>query len=158
MNAQIQSATDTIQVSEKQNVIQLDHSFVIESSVQIYRNDIFIKPNKIDVMNGTLEMPKGKDDYTAIITYDYLTEGLPLSVGPKWKSLPSLNLEDVISDTSTSNAPTMIQDEGEEVFTSGSIYRQLTISPLGGSDFSGGLQMQLNGRLAENLYVSGVLT
>ncbi len=158
MNAQIQSATDTIQVSEKQNFIQLDHPFVIESSVQIYRNDIFIKPNKIDVMNGTLEMPKGKDDYTAIITYDYLTEGLPLSVGPKWKSLPSLNLEDVLSDTSTSNAPTMIQDEGEEVFTSGSIYRKLTISPLGGSDFSGGLQMQLNGRLAENLYVSGVLT
>ncbi len=38
------------------------------------------------------------------------------------------------------------------------MYRNLTLSPLGGSDFSGGLQLQLQGMLSKDITVSGVLS
>jgi len=44
------------------------------------------------------------------------------------------------------------------VLSTGSVYRSFMVSPLGANEFTGGLQMQLQGHLSENMQVSGVIS
>ena len=97
-------------------------------------------------------------NFPIVISYDYLTNGLPLSVGPTWRSLPELDLENIEILSKKERPYSGNSDSESNIYSSGSIFRQLSVSPLGGSDFTGGLQMQLNGKLTKNMMVSGILT
>ncbi len=46
----------------------------------------------------------------------------------------------------------------DQVLSTGSVYRSFSVSPLGGSDFTGGLRMQIQGQLSESMQVSGILS
>ncbi len=46
----------------------------------------------------------------------------------------------------------------EQVLSTGSVYRAFSVSPFGGSEMTGGLQLQIQGQLSENMQVSGVLS
>ena len=48
--------------------------------------------------------------------------------------------------------------DNQDFFSSGSFNRELSFSPKGGSDFSGGFQMQFNGKLSNDINVQGVIT
>lgn len=153
---QVSSAVDTVFQFQDGNGIQLKHPFILESSVKILKNDKPVQVKSVDSIEGIVTLPDTSIQTPFIIRYDYLTNGLPLSVGPKWKSLPPLSLDQsppVRQEKIFSSA----YNKESNLFSSGNIYRQLTVSPVGGSDFTGGLQMQLNGKLTKNLMVSGVL-
>ncbi len=45
-----------------------------------------------------------------------------------------------------------------QVLSTGSVYRSFSVSPLGGSEMTGGLRMQIQGQLSESMQVSGVLS
>lgn len=156
--AQVSSAVDTIFHIPQEQPIQLTHSFILESSVLVYQDNKLIPARSIQSIEGSLTLSKPNTNSPIIVKYDYLTNGLPRSVGPKWKTLPPFNLDQSQTHSSTEQIYASNFDKESALFSSGNIYRQLTVSPLGGSDFSGGLQMQLNGKLAKNLRVSGVLT
>ena len=46
----------------------------------------------------------------------------------------------------------------DQVLSTGSVYRSFSVSPLGGSEMTGGLRMQIQGQLSESMQVSGVLS
>ena len=48
--------------------------------------------------------------------------------------------------------------EKESIYSSGTFFRNLNISPRGGSEFNGGFQMQIQGSLGNDIQVSGVLS
>ena len=48
--------------------------------------------------------------------------------------------------------------EIESIYSSGTFFRNLNISPRGGSEFNGGFQMQIQGSLGNDIQVSGVLS
>jgi len=156
--AQVSSAVDTIYHISEENSIQLTHPFILESSVLVFQGGVSIPVKKIQAIAGILTLPNTDQNFPIVISYDYLMNGLPLSMGPKWKSLPALNLEMVQILSKKEQPFSRNSDRESTIYSSGSIYRQLTVSPLGGSDFTGGLQMQLNGKLTKDLMVSGVLT
>jgi len=157
-SAQVSSKVDTIYNISDENSIQLTHPFILESSVLVFQGGVPILVKKIQAIEGILILPNTDPNFPIVISYDYLTNGLPLSVGPTWRSLPELNLESIEILSKKERTYSGNSDSESNIYSSGSIFRQLSVSPLGGSDFTGGLQMQLNGKLTKNMMVSGILT
>ena len=156
--ADVSSKVDTIYNISDENSIQLTHPFILESSVLVFQGGVPILVKKIQAIEGILILPNTDPNFPIVISYDYLTNGLPLSVGPTWRSLPELNLESIEILSKKERPYSGNSDSESNIYSSGSIFRQLSVSPLGGSDFTGGLQMQLNGKLTKNMMVSGILT
>ncbi|MBT3518205.1 MAG: hypothetical protein HN469_01965 [Candidatus Marinimicrobia bacterium] len=155
---QVSSAVDTILSIPEDNSIQCSHSFLIESSLFIFQDGLPVPVKYIDPILGRIILDKKIINPPIIIKYDYLSNGLPLKIGPKWKMLPKLDFSKKSESKSIVSVNKKSRNDESNIFTSGHISRQLSITPLGGSDFSGGLQMQLNGKLSEDIQVSGVLT
>ena len=156
--AQVSSKIDTIYSISDENSIQLTYPFILESSVLVLQGGLPILVKKIQAIEGILILPNTDPNLPIVISYDYLTNGLPLSVGPAWRSLPELNLKNIKILSKKKKQYSGKSDTESNIYSSGSIFRQLSVSPLGGSDFTGGLQMQLNGKLTKNMMVSGILT
>ncbi len=112
--------------------------------------------------------PHSKVDSLHIITkQDTERNGLmelkiPQVVGPMFLQLPMLDsLKDKI--VMEGEAETNVKIESpknsfNDVLSTGTIYRSISISPLAGSDMTGGLRMQLQGRLSENMQINGILS
>ena len=159
IHARVTFAIDTLLLGQDQATLRLNHPFVLKSTLNLYQDGQWIAVEKVNEIEGIIFFhEKGVHPGEIIVSYDYLTDGLPLSVGPRWRSFPILDLDQEKKQLIPTKQLIRTPDQGSNIFSSGSIYRQLTVSPMGGSDFSGGLQMQLNGQLAKNLRVSGVLS
>ena len=92
LNAQVQSATDTIQVSEKQIVIQLNHPFVIDTTFFLFYKSTLVDSFLLDPIAGSLVVTKSFDyPATFIATYQALRDTLPLQVGPLFYSFPNID-------------------------------------------------------------------
>lgn len=81
--------------------------------------------------------------------------------GPLFTRLPALDsLKDstAIPFKKTTSEIPYKSNSNDAMIATGSVYRTLILSPKGSSEFSGGLQMQIQGQLNQNLQVSGVLT
>jgi hypothetical protein len=98
------------------------------------------------------------------IRYKALLDTSLLMVGPAWRHLPSLEV--LMSDSASSRPsirppdgtfnPTFIADES--FVASGSLFRGLTLATGSGANLSGGLNLQLQGNLGENIFLQGSLT
>ncbi|MBI87210.1 MAG: hypothetical protein CMG63_03920 [Candidatus Marinimicrobia bacterium] len=157
MNSMTITVTDSVIYHSDSGHVRLSNSFVIESSIKIFSNDSLVKPIKIFPIEGRLLLNGLSDNSLLIVEYDYLEKEIPKLVGPKWKKLPTLEplLSIVEEEDFELNIPT---DSNKAIYTSGSFFRSLTLSPYGSSDFQGGVQMQLNGKLLKDINISGVLT
>ena len=154
------SVSDTIIYSEEYYLIQLAHPFLIDSSLSIYNNGKLILPKKIYPIEGKFLIDPEIEYDTLIVRYNYLKINLPSSVGPRWTLLPKLNLNTNTTTQSFLSDDVVIKNttKSPNLFSSGNIFRQISLNPMGGSDFTGGLQMQVNGNLFDDIQISGVLT
>ena len=95
------------------------------------------------------------------LEFDFYHEGMlykvPKQVGPMWLNLPFLDLKE---DSTKLNEFTHYNPikKVNKFKTTGDYSRELIISPLEGSVLTGGFQIQLNGEIAKNTFVNGVLT
>ena len=154
--SQVSSSIDTIGSINDNRNIQLDNQFIIESTLVIKNNDGFIKPNKIDPIKGIIHLHDSTKVDGLIISYSYLSKPLPSVIGPKWKNLQTLN--SVIVNAGENSVIEKEESRGLKLNPVGSMYRKISISPIGGSEFSGGMQMQFNGKLSNEINVSGIIT
>jgi len=147
---QVESAVDTIYYKDTEKSKFLSHRFVIESTFNSPDSATLINP-----ITGEIHYDFTEKKFI-IVYYEYLKNGLPVSVYPNWDYLP------YYPDSSSHVIPTDQKSKNEsmthQVYSSGSVYRQLSLNQQGGSEFTGGLQLQLNGQLSEDVYVSGILT
>ena len=153
----ISSAVDTIEHFTSIEYLQLNNNFIIHSSLEISKNDSVIIPKNINRIDGKIYL-KDFDQGLYIVKYDYLVKDLPLHIGPKWKSLPSFNQISINEKNSKINIDNVNTKNRSEIFSSGNIFRSISLSPLGGNDFTGGLQMQINGSIADNIDINAILT
>ena len=148
-NGQVAQAIDTLSFSTNAKVISLSRGFVISSSFDGPSSVMLIDPiSGIVQVQDSVEAP-------IIVQYEYLLNPLPNRVGPLWPILT--NATKTPSNLIHTKDGSHLNSDSD-VFTSGSIYRQLTVNPLGGNEFTGGLQLQLNGQLTDNMMVSGILS
>ena len=156
--AQVTSAIDTLFYSGDSNVIKLDNQFIIESSLKLVGQNSTVIPLDVRPIIGELLFADTLNSQKIVISYDYLKNGLPLTLGPKWKTLPILSPKKEVNDSIQQVNKGKTINNNSNVFSSGSLYRQIQVSPMGGSDFTGGLQMQINGKISEGVSISGILT
>ena len=120
----------------------MKNQFIVASSLEFIGYKTKVNPIEIRPIKGEVFLEDSLIAQQIIIKYDYLNNKLPLSVGPKWKMLTQLEFEKRILH-SKENANKENKKYNSNIFSSGSFYREIKISPLGGSDFTGGLQMQI---------------
>ena len=161
MKGQIISTLDTIYVPAYPSEIKLQHNLIIDTTFSIINKDIDSIKFSLDPINGLFYATNQKKTSKPIIVrYDYYAIPLPINIGPKWKNFPLLDSliidHNKSKDIELSSYP--ILKEKESIYSSGTFFRNLDISPKGGSEFSGGFQMQIQGSLGDDIIVGGVLS
>ena len=92
--AQVSSVIDTLAYSGDTNQLKLSNQFIIESSLEIKGSKSKIKPLEIFPIEGIVFLDDSIAAQKIIIKYDFLKNGLPVTIGPKWKMLPKLEFEE----------------------------------------------------------------
>ncbi len=156
------STVDTVLVKTGKYQIILN-PFIVDSSFFLFHNGKLIENYQLNTITGELMLDKTKDESGLFhASYRYFINPLPVQIGPLIDSLPLFDsLLQIIPDSVQSTHAEIqydIQDEISNLATTGTVYRNLNLSPFGGSDFSGGLQLQLQGKLSNNMTVSGILS
>ena len=158
---QILSVIDTIQVPEIATEIQLRHKFIIDSTFIVNGLDNVPFDYALDAVQGVVSLPSSqKEPRTLVVRYNYFSSPLPLQVGPKWLQLPLvdslINKNNLPIETPPSS--TLDIQNTDALFTAGTVYRTASVSPITGSEFTGGLRMQIQGALGRDIQISGVLS
>ena len=150
MTGQIFSVIDTIHVPETTTEIQLRHNLVIDSTFIIKGLDNVPLDYVLDALKGVVSFPSSKKEpRTLVVRYNHFSNLLPLQVGPKWLQLPlvdSLINKNILPTETSSSLPPIIQNT-DALYTAGTVYRTASVSPITGSEFTGGLRMQIQGNL-----------
>ena len=113
-------------------------------------------PDSINYSRGLLYWKNNfNDSLKVVVKYNCLMDDLPFKVGPFFSELP--NLDSLVNKTEykQDSQKLFVRDN---IFTSGSINRQLNLSTNGMSEFTGGLNLSLSGMLDNNIMLSAVLS
>ena len=156
--SQVADAIDTVDYKNKALQIKLSQDFVIKSSIVMQGENKMLHPLHVDEVNGILTLHDSINFQRIIIEYKYLGEGLPKSLGPKWKRLNSIKPK---IDKKQKDRPKPINEpstKNNTLFSTGTIFRNLRLSPLGSTEIDGGIQLQLSGEIVRGTMVSAVLT
>jgi len=158
--AQSTLKSDTLYLSHTDSIYFLKDSFILPATVNVYIDGKWVKPDSLEPIKGMVYWKNQLNTPTkAVISYRTLNTGLPIKVGPKWIQLPLLDSLAWQKPTDDFSDKTLVKHNvGSDLFSSGTIYRQLNVSPFGGSDFSGGMRIQINGKLTDDIMVSGILS
>ena len=161
LKGQIVSTIDTINVQSSLKKIKLQHQLLIDTTFSILQQSEDSIEYSLDPINGILFIDYiNKEFQYIIVNYDYYSIALPIKIGPKLSDLPLLDSllinKDLTNYTKLKSYP--VVKETESIYSSGTFFRNLNVSPKGGSEFSGGFQMQIQGSLGKDIEVSGVLS
>lgn len=158
----IDNARDTLVVFEPDSIYDLSNKAIITSQFQLFHNGQLVTDYQLDPVNGRLGFTAiPVDTMIAVASYQYLSGGLPPSVGPGYLQLPLV--EEIVDSNRAVQASIVepddpIQAGNDDLQAAGTIYRNIELSPLSGTDFSGGLRLQLQGNLGPDIQVNGILT
>ena len=156
-----QLKVDTLFVSQPNESVFLKHPFIIDTTFYLFYKSTLVDSFQLDPIRGSLIVTKTfQYPVTLIATYQALRDTLPLQIGPLFYTFP--NIDSLIAHKQKEKLLTKISDTklipNSSVITSGTIYRNINVSPLGGTNFSGGIRMSLDGKLSDEMTISGVLT
>ena len=121
------STVDTIYYNGVSNIIRLRKPFIIESSLQIRGENNEVIPKTIFPIKGEVELDDSLAGQTLIFNYEFLVKGLPIRIGPKWKFLDIINNDKNIFKKSWDANSSSLKIERTNVFSSGSLFRQISL-------------------------------
>ena len=154
----VEHLIETITVAEGDSTVTFFHRFVIEGSVSVVSDSISLPGFRLDSVNGMLIL-EGTLRQSGVVTvsYDYLRGNIPVAVEPAFSRLPLLGM------TPIGSAKTATMSNTEKfprlpVVADGAIFRSISISPNSGTIMNGGLQLNLQGKLSEEMTINGVLS
>ena len=152
---------DTLIISHLDQIVYMDHSFIIDTTFFLFHKSTLIDSFLLDPIAGKLIVTKTFEyPETLIATYQILHDTLPLQVGPIFYSFPNIDTL-IIKKKKDRITSTKIHDseiQNDPVLTTGTFYRNVNVSPLSGTNFSGGIRLSLDGKLSDDMTISGVLT
>lgn len=164
--------TDTLVLIPEQMTYPLRHQLVPDSTVLVIHRGQVEDNYELNTVQGEITFAE-KSQYvpgeSVLVSYRYLTVDIPGKIGPGSRDLPRFEelLTQIRHDTTDQNfsagkitgeTSSSLPSSSENLFSSGSIFRSVSVNPLAGADFSGGMRLQLQGKLTEDMTVSGVLT
>ncbi|MEC7848626.1 MAG: hypothetical protein VX736_02835, partial [Candidatus Neomarinimicrobiota bacterium] len=158
--AQSITRSDSLFLIESDSVYYLKYTFILPETFNAYIDDKKVEPDSLEPIKGIVLWKNQLNQRTKVsLSYESLNTGLPIAVGPKWKLLPGLDT--IVQNKSVENIEnrrSIEQNDGSDIISSGTFHRQLSLSPFSGSEFSGGMRIQINGKLTDEIMVSGILS
>ncbi len=154
------TARDTLTALPGDSILTLPHRQIISGTMTLYRDGSWVKDFSLRPIPGiiTLDLPQERESkYIAI--YQYLAPSVPTVWLPPYYRLPLLSDSAAVQPaTKTVKISDQSTQAGtDQVSAAGSFYRSVEVSPFGGTDFSGGLRLQLNGQLSDDIQINGIL-
>ena len=153
------SVKDTLRLRKNITRYKLTNNFIFPESIAFSVNGQELRADSVDFINGIIYWENRYEKPVNVLAeYDAIERDLPLSIGPSWKNLPTL---DSIMNKNTipkSNFHQKIKMQDESLYTSGTFNRQINLSTQGMSEFSGGLHLNISGELDNNIMLSAVLS
>lgn len=152
--AQVPAIRDTIALDPDRLSYVLSHHPVRKQSVQLFVDGRWFDRFTVNDVAGTIELDSIPPNAKQLIAY-YEWLDVPVQVGPFYTLLP------VITDSIQTGAVAVrsaMKQETPPLVSSGTFFRSIGFSPISGSDFSGGLQFQIQGQLSQNLFINGILS
>ena len=148
--------SDTLLIHSNKGSYSLKENFIYPESLKIESNITNIRPDSINYIKGLLHYKNTfQDTLTIVIKYKYLVKDLPLIVGYDFNDLDNYYF---ISNKKKIKIDNKKVSNQNNLFSSGSINRQLNISSNGLSEFTGGLNLSLSGKLENDIMLSAVLS
>ena len=147
---------DTLFLHQGKDRYLLKENFIYPESIEILSDQNNYMPDSINYSRGLLYWKNNfNDSLKVVVKYNCLMVDLPFKVGPFFSELP--NLDSLVNNTEykQDSQQLFVRDN---IFTSGSINRQLNLSTNGMSEFTGGLNLSLSGMLDNNIMLSAVLS
>ena len=148
--------SDTLLIHSNKEIYSLKENFIYPKSLKIEPYSTKISPDSINYMKGLLHYKNTfQDTVTIVLKYKYLVKDLPFIVGYDFNDLDKHYFIRNKKKIKIDNKKVSNQNN---LFSSGSINRQLNISSNGLSEFSGGLNLSLSGKLENDIMLSAVLS
>ena len=141
--------SDTLLIHSNKASYSLKENFIYPESLKIESNITNIRPDSINYIKGL------QDTVTIVLKYKYLIKDLPFIVGYDFNDLDK---DYFISNKKKIKIDNKKVSNQNNLFSSGSINRQLNISSNGLSEFTGGLNLSLSGKLENDIMLSAVLS
>ena len=148
--------SDTLLIHSNKEIYSLKENFIYPKSLKIEPYSTKISPDSINYIKGLLHYKNTfQDTVTIVLKYKYLVKDLPIIVGYNFNDLDKHYFIRNKKKIKIDNKKVSNQNN---LFSSGSINRQLNISSNGLSEFSGGLNLSLSGKLENDIMLSAVLS
>ena len=153
------SVKDTLRLQKNKTSYRLTNNFIFPESIAFSVNGEEVKADSIDFINGIIYWENRYEKPVNVLAqYDAIERDLPLSIGPSWENLPTLDSIMNRNSIPKSYFHQKIKMQDESLYTSGTFNRQINLSTQGMSEFSGGLHLNISGELDNNIMLSAVLS
>ena len=148
-----------MKLAKGDSILSLPHRFVIDGSTKIkVLKGTFISFQVESIKGDLIFNESAPDTMLLLIEYDYLEGDLPLYIDSGIKTLPKID-DKVLNRT---KSLTISKPEGIKpvlpIVADGVLSRSLGFSHSAGTQLNGGLQLNLQGKLSEEMTISGVLS
>lgn len=156
---EILSCQDTIAVYPGDSVLVLAHCFVISGTERVRSESKLTQHYRLEPISGRIFLLDPVETVQIfVVSYEYLSRPFQARVGPTLAALP--RLEDLPETNESSGIETsgISFDNELPLVTDGTLFRGISISPSSGISLNGGLQLNLQGQLSENMTVTGTLS
>ncbi len=149
---------ETITIAEGDSTITFYQRFVIEGSVSVVGDSISLPDFRLDSVNGMLILEGTlRQGGVVKVSYDYLRGNIPVAVEPAVSRLPLLGMTP-IGSAKTATMNNTAKFPRLPLVVDGTIFRSVGISSNSGTIMNGGLQLNLQGKLSEEMTINGVLS
>ena len=153
------SVKDTLRLRKNITRYKLTNNFIFPESIAFSVNGQELRADSVDFINGIIYWENRYEKPVNVLAeYDAIERDLPLSIGPSWKNLPTLDSIMNRNSIPKSYFYQKIKMQDESLYTSGTFNRQINLSTQGMSEFSGGLHLNISGELDNNIMLSAVLS
>ncbi len=152
---------DTLHISQPEELIHLSYPLIIDTTFFLFHKSSLVDSFNLDPVEGKLTVTKTfQYPVTLIATYQILEDKIPLKVGPLYLSFPIV--DSLITKKKKDGMTAKLTEHSEisrsPIISSGTFYRNVNVSPLSGTNFSGGIRISLDGKLSDDMTIAGVLS
>ena len=148
--------SDTLLIHSNKELYLLEEDFIYPNSLIIKAGAYDSNPDSINFKKGIVYWNNDFHDTTMFIfKYEYLIREIPRSVSYRFNELENLSIIKKNNEKNISNNKNINQNS---LYTSGSINRQLNLSSNGFTEFTGGLNLSLSGKLENDIMISATLS
>lgn len=153
-----ESSQEILFVQAGDSTVILEHGLVISGTERIVDEDGPVRGYRLESIPGKIILSDPVPRSTMfVVTYEHFSDRFSPRIEPILQSLPRLGNHPA-GDSQEVKPHKPISFDDIPLVTDGTLFRGISVSPSGGLSLRGGLHLGLQGKLSDNVTVSGTLS